>query len=172
LRRRDRRADRRERRRPDGAICLCERDLLSRKQETVRGIVKRVTVRLASYQVVVVSIAVLLATITRLAQAQPAPWSVVASPGIGTLDAVTSISAIDVWAVGVSSTNTTLAEHWNGTAWSVVPSPTVANGTFSGVAAAATNNVWAVGTTVNGTPPVSTRSLTSSGQLRRGWVAA
>ena len=115
---------------------------------------KRVKVRLVSGLVVLVSIAVLLATITRLAQAQSAPWTVVASPGVGTLNAVASISANDVWAVGVSSTTTTLTEHWNGGAWSVVPSPTVANGKFLGVAGAATNDVWAVGFTVLGTPPL------------------
>ena len=114
---------------------------------------KRVKVRLVSSLVVVVSVAVLLATITRLAQAQAA-WTVVASPGIGTLNAVASISANDVWAVGVSSTTTTLTQHWNGSVWTVVPSPTVANGKFLGVAGAATNDVWAVGFTVLGTPPL------------------
>ncbi len=115
---------------------------------------KRVKVRLVASMVVVVSVAVLLATITRLAQAQSAPWTVVSSPGVGTLNAAASLSANDVWAVGVSSTLTTLAEHWNGTAWSVVPSPTVANGKFLGVAGAATNDVWAVGFTVGGAPPL------------------
>src|SRR5260221_2211641 len=115
---------------------------------------KRLKIGLVPCLVVVVSIAVLLATVTRLAQAQAAPWTVVASPGVGTLNAVASISANDVWAVGVNSTLTTLAEHWNGTAWSVVPSPTVANGKFLGVAGAATNDVWAVGFTVLGAPPL------------------
>jgi hypothetical protein len=41
-------------------------------------------------------------------------------------------------------------EHWNGTSWSVVTSPTPKNGGFlSGVTAIASNNVWAVGTVLD-----------------------
>jgi hypothetical protein len=61
-------------------------------------------------------------------------WSIVSSPngntpgpksglpGSNILTGVTAISASDIWAVG-SDTTITLAEHWNGTAWSIVPSP-------------------------------------------------
>src|SRR5260221_13669072 len=113
---------------------------------------KRLKIGLFSRTVVAVSVAVLLDTIPRLAQAQSARWAVVPSPGVGTLTGVASISANDVWAVGDSSSGT-LTEHWNGTAWSIVPSPTVANGRFLGVAGAATNDVWAVGFTVLGALP-------------------
>ena len=59
----------------------------------------------------------------------------------------------DVWAVGSSlnsSTNllTPLAEHFNGTSWSVVPTATLPSGTagqLKSVVAVASNNVWAVG---------------------------
>src|SRR5262249_39614478 len=58
-------------------------------------------------------------------------WSVVSSSGPGTrnnyLAAVAPIAANDVWAVGsyenvINGPYRTLIEHWNGTAWSVVPS--------------------------------------------------
>ena len=82
-------------------------------------------------------------------------WSVVASPNVGTysngLSAVTALSSNDVWAVGSDSNmnygGRTLTEHWNGSQWSVVPSPSV--GSFENdlwsVAGAASNDVWAVG---------------------------
>ena len=58
-------------------------------------------------------------------------WSVVASPNpsstINVLSSVAVISTTDVWAVGYySNTNQvpqTLIEHWDGTSWSVIPSP-------------------------------------------------
>jgi hypothetical protein len=87
------------------------------------------------------------------ALAQTAPWALVtspnASPGNNQLNAVASTSATDVWAVG-SADNAAgnpqpLAEHWNGTAWSIVPTPTVVTGTFSGVAAISSTDVWAGG---------------------------
>jgi len=63
-----------------------------------------------------------------------------------------AISGRDVWAVGTtydSSTGLfqTLAEHWNGTAWSVVPTPNVSgvNNQLYAVAADGKNDVWAVG---------------------------
>jgi hypothetical protein len=87
------------------------------------------------------------------ALAQPAPWAVVASPnaspGNNQLAAVASISASDVWAVG-SADNAAgnaqpLAEHWDGTAWSIVPTPAVVTGTLFGVAAISSTDVWAGG---------------------------
>jgi hypothetical protein len=87
------------------------------------------------------------------ALAQPAPWAVVASPnaspGNNQLAAVASISASDVWAVG-SADNAAgnaqpLAVHWDGTAWSIVPTPAVVTGTLSGVAAISGTDVWAGG---------------------------
>ena len=58
-----------------------------------------------------------------------------------------AIAANDVWVAGYyfpGSYAQTLIEHWDGTSWSVVPSP---NGccTLRGVAAVAANDVWAVG---------------------------
>ena len=76
--------------------------------------------------------AVLLALLLAPAVAQAAAWSVVqspnATPGNNELHAVASVSATDVWAVGTSDNtlgnSQTLILHWDGTAWSIVPSPT------------------------------------------------
>ncbi len=87
-------------------------------------------------------------------------WSIVASPapGIGSdLFGVATDATTDVWAVGVYFPTTTalgqtLIEHWNGTAWVVVPSPNVGNGynSLNSVTALSTNNVWAVGQSILG----------------------
>jgi hypothetical protein len=82
-------------------------------------------------------------------------WSTVTSPNVGTstnfLNGVTVISANNVWAVGTRGNGNgglTLVEHWTGTQWKVIASPDV-NGSLSdslsGVAAVASNNIWAVG---------------------------
>src|SRR5213082_3404147 len=81
-------------------------------------------------------------------------WSVVTSANPGsiynTLYGVTAISATNVWAVGyyVNTTGVTqtLIEHWNGTSWSVVksPSPASMNNELFSVAAVSATNVWAV----------------------------
>jgi hypothetical protein len=71
------------------------------------------------------------------------------------INSMDAISPTNVWAVGGSGDNAspyggtpsnTLIEHWNGTAWSVVPSPsTGTNDNLTGVTESATNNLWAVG---------------------------
>ena len=59
--------------------------------------------------------------------------------------AVDARSPIDAWAVGSAGT-ATLAEHWDGTNWSVVPTPALPGpAVLRGVAIAATSDVWAVG---------------------------
>lgn len=72
-------------------------------------------------------------------------------PGFG---GVTAISSSDVWAVGSEWGNCydsppyTLTEHWNGSQWKPVHSPEGKGnltGQLSGVAAASSDNVWAVG---------------------------
>jgi hypothetical protein len=59
-------------------------------------------------------------------------WSIVPSPdppdeGESTLDAVACLSDADCWAVGAAGhlfdDKGTLAEHWDGTSWAIVPSP-------------------------------------------------
>jgi hypothetical protein len=83
-------------------------------------------------------------------------WSVVPNPPssifVSNLLALAVISANDIWAVGsgrIGDEDATLTLHWNGTAWSFVSSPNVTpevDNTLSGVAAIASNDVWAVGT--------------------------
>src|SRR5215471_18623491 len=87
------------------------------------------------------------------ALAQTAPWSLVtspnATPGNNQLNAAASISASDVWAVGSAENSLgndqLLAEHWDGTAWSIVPAPAIVTGSLSGVAAISSTDVWAGG---------------------------
>jgi hypothetical protein len=77
------------------------------------------------------------------------------SPNAGTVKefhAVARGSAEDVWAVGQASQQP-LTEHWNGTAWSIVPSPsgTGPEAGLLGGAAVSTSDVWAVGDTGSNT---------------------
>jgi hypothetical protein len=84
-------------------------------------------------------------------------WSIVTSRNATNSNLLTGVAAVaanDVWAVGYTITtdgsnqpDKTLIEHWNGSAWSVVASPSPAsNDTLSGVAARSATDVWAVGT--------------------------
>lgn len=97
-------------------------------------------------------------------------WSVVPSPNIpdwtNQLQSVTTVAADDVWAVGVATftwyisdgdaitSSQTIIQHWNGTTWSIVPSPNPGDGNnyygtitneLYGVAAVLASDVWAVG---------------------------
>ncbi len=67
----------------------------------------------------------------------------------GQLDAVTKVSAQDVWAVGFNNTSVTtpLAEQYNGTSWRTVPTPSPAGaaGTLLRGATSTKTSVWAVG---------------------------
>jgi len=96
------------------------------------------------------------------AAAAAAGLHVVASPFItnSCLSGAAVIGSSDMWAVGDSGTGLgcnpfqivgqgggpfqTLAEHFDGTSWSAVPTPAL-NAAFSGVAGSAGNDVWAVG---------------------------
>ena len=82
-------------------------------------------------------------------------WNIVRSPNVGSnnnfLNSVTTVSVNDVWAVGTSTNNShinkTLIEHWDGTRWSVVPSPNggSSNNFLGEVSAASANDIWTVG---------------------------
>jgi hypothetical protein len=68
------------------------------------------------------------------------------------LGGLTVISATDIWAVGTASAEgsgsiQTLIEHWDGTSWSVVPSPSPAvyENDLQAVTAVSANDIWAVG---------------------------
>jgi hypothetical protein len=81
------------------------------------------------------------------------------SPNVGSgdngLDGVVTISSSDVWAVGdwqnAGAASQTLIEHWDGTSWSVVSSPSPGSNAneLRSVSADAPNDVWAVGITSN-----------------------
>jgi hypothetical protein len=88
-------------------------------------------------------------------------WSVVVSPTPlpdGTLNGVACASANDCWAVGYGSniiTNRTdpLIEHWDGTLWSIAPSPNPDANQFhypQRVACASTSDCWAAGYSYDG----------------------
>jgi hypothetical protein len=96
------------------------------------------------------------------------------------LDGTAILSSTDIWAVGsvynATTFNQPFAEHFNGTSWSVVPTaplPSGSVGTLNGVAAVASNNVWAVGT---GSGPFiehfdgKSWSLFPSPSFSRGWL--
>ncbi len=84
---------------------------------------------------------------------------VVPSPQIaGDLGGAAAIASNDIWAVGENlpatpmSTVSTLAEHFNGTSWTVITTPSpAAGGFFSSVARVTSNDVWAVGSDLTGT---------------------
>src|ERR1044071_473876 len=90
-----------------------------------------------------------------------ATWTIVSAPqpvdSVASFGGVSALSSNDVWAVGSSvvgnAANKTLTEHWDGSAWTIVPSPSVemigaypADNRLADVVAIAPNDVWAVGT--------------------------
>jgi len=82
-------------------------------------------------------------------------WTMISGPNPGasgsTLSGVAATSASDAWAVGfyVNGTGVSLGllEHWTGTSWKQVPSPSPGSSTNAryGVAATSASNAWAVG---------------------------
>jgi hypothetical protein len=100
-------------------------------------------------------------------------WERTSSPNIGgatpvdqELLGVAAVSESDVWAVGWAQdpegppyVKRTLIEHFDGSAWRIVPSPNVPNDTISqlhAVSGASANDVWAVGFSHDGTLPSRT----------------
>jgi hypothetical protein len=106
-------------------------------------------------------------------------WSVVPMPLVNSsninaffqFNGIKANSASDVWAVGDSGVvdvpgSKTLIEHFNGTAWSIVPSPSPGSiAILSGVTtSSAANSVWAVGAdTPAGTSARQTLTLNWNG---------
>jgi hypothetical protein len=96
-----------------------------------------------------------------------AVWTVVSTPKFPRspqtlLEGVTAVSPTDVWAAGFTFVPSfgyePLAEHWNGTAWSIVATPSLGSSSvFTGVSADASNDAWAVGYTANGSEPLAER---------------
>ncbi len=114
--------------------------------------------RKAVFALIVALLALLWSPV--LAFAQSGVWMVISSPNQGTranqLLGVAPVSASDIWSVGnynagpYTMSLRTLAEHWNGSSWSIVSTPNAATGSgdydsLQGVATVSTSNVWAVG---------------------------
>lgn len=86
-------------------------------------------------------------------------WKVVPSPNVGSqttilnniITEVVAITASDIWTSGDyvlgNGNSQTLLEHWNGSKWSVVPTPNIESHDdyFQGMAAGSANDLWAVG---------------------------
>src|SRR5215467_7712473 len=98
------------------------------------------------------------------AGALPAPceaWTGVPPPSPGAtanhLIGTAVLSPCDAWAVGQAVGNgatSTLIEHWDGAAWTVVASPSPGNGAaarLQSVRADSAGDVWAVGSYFDGT---------------------
>jgi hypothetical protein len=84
------------------------------------------------------------------AYAASAPAGPAASPVLATLSGVSSRTTTDAWAVGSTTSEVTgiaqaLIEHWNGTSWKTVTTPTLAGGSLSSVSADSANDAWASG---------------------------
>jgi len=97
-------------------------------------------------------------------------WTVVTSPNVGPnsvfqsniLDGITAVSPTDIWAFGSSflangsGNQKTLLMNWDGSAWSIVPSPNPTTGVFlddilfAGVAPSP-GNLWIVGSELEDT---------------------
>src|SRR5258708_2001779 len=122
----------------------------------------RNTMSLLQHKTVFVLTVALLALLcsTSLAFAQSGVWTVISSPNQGTKDnqllGVTSISESSIWAVGnynagpYTMSLRTLAQHWNGSSWSIVSTPNPARkkgdyDSLQAVAAVSTSNDWAAG---------------------------
>ena len=100
-------------------------------------------------------------------------WTSVPIPTVANFDsfltAVSAISSNDVWAVGHTDTSSgphhfqPLAEHWDGTVWTIIPTPTSGGSQITSVHAIATNDVWAVGETV------TDQSFTASNTFTMHW---
>ena len=78
-------------------------------------------------------------------------WAIAPTPnpatGSSQLLGIGEVSSTDVWAVGLSNdpaTGAPLAEHWNDTSWSIVPTAST-GGWLWDADGAASNDVWAAG---------------------------
>jgi hypothetical protein len=97
-------------------------------------------------------------TVTLIEHWNGTSWSVVPSPNTdvqNALHGIATVSSSNLWAVGEAtasftngvSTTRTLIQRWDGSTWSVVPSPNVGagNNALAAVVARSANDVWAVG---------------------------
>ncbi len=114
------------------------------------------------FSMVAIGLLVMLFALTSVAQAASVScgsWRIVASPNPGPagngLQAVATLSSTNAWAIGFQvsgggkggADTQTLIEHFNGSQWSVVPSPNVSTSynALQAIAAVTANDIWAVG---------------------------
>ena len=110
-----------------------------------------------------------------------AAWSIVPSPNPSTvpeqnlLVAIAAVAPQDVWAVGLRNDTEgtggpvaqTLTMHWNGSTWTVVPSPHIVLASLSGGSAffalspLASSDIWAVGMRAMSSPDPDEAPLTA-----------
>jgi hypothetical protein len=84
-------------------------------------------------------------------------WTVVPSPGGSSgniqsaLLGISALSSHDIWAAGYTGDNgdATLVDHWNGTKWSLVPSPTPGLATLAAISGETGGPMFAVGSRFN-----------------------
>lgn len=106
-------------------------------------------------------------------------WNQVPSPNVGWLTAIHAASPTDVWVVGQrgatpgqssGSVYQTLVEHWDGTSWRVVPTPsTSADFNLLESVGGRAGDVWAVGSAWESTQPRAPLVLHGDGA---GWRIA
>lgn len=84
-------------------------------------------------------------TYTMITRWNQSVWSIYPVTNTGALTGIKSITANDIWATGGSS-----FQHWNGSAWSVVPG-SMPGGNLLGIDTIGSDDIWAVGSqTVGG----------------------
>lgn len=105
-------------------------------------------------------------------------WHLVRSANRGPADnwlrAVTAISRKDAWAVGgytdaATGSGRLLTEHWDGSSWAVVPALPRVVGSLLGVDAVATDDVWAVGSSLSAVQASAAVAAHWNGEV---WVRA
>jgi len=116
-------------------------------------------------------------TLTLIEHWDGTAWQVVSSPNVGPtsifqsnrLFGITALSSTDIWAVGSSfaangsGDQFTLVEHWDGTSWTISPTPDLgfSDTLFGG--AAIDGTVWLAGSYFGGKPISSTLVLSTTG---------
>src|SRR6266568_2749759 len=111
--------------------------------------------KIASLLAIMLTLLLLTTQVTKASPLASGTWRVVSSPSPGAggnfLASVAAVSANNIWAVGLdvnsNGVQQSLVDHWNGTKWSVVssPSPGTASNSLRALAVVIANNIWAVG---------------------------
>jgi len=143
----------------DRGFCFHTKEILMSKHRP--GLVRRGLLAISVLAAVLAHPA-LSAALSSTPQACGNDWSVVPSPNKGTMDndlyGAATVSDTDAWAVGTyrdaSFRDLTLALHWDGSAWTVIPTPNVGTHTdfLYDVDASSSTDAWAVGLDNPGAP--------------------